>query len=145
MSDSSSGVCSSDLSAYDIVWAADRDAAAKYRPNSSGGDYYGILKRTAGVPAVLSEAAFISNPAEEALLADPAFQAVEAEAITQAVVRYVSGDQPADDAFVEPSPRPQPAPPGGGRGGSADPPPGCGQRKGVEVRREWSRRCGHGG
>ena len=32
-------------------------------PRSDGGDYYGILRRTAGVPAVLSEAAFISQPA----------------------------------------------------------------------------------
>ena len=54
--------------------SADRDAGAKYRPNMDGIDYYGILRRSAGVPAVLSEAAFISNPAEEALLADPAFQ-----------------------------------------------------------------------
>ena len=33
------------------------DAGAKYRPRSGGGDYYGILNRSAGVPAVLSEAA----------------------------------------------------------------------------------------
>src|SRR3546814_19855425 len=108
--------------AYDIEGADDGDAAAKSRPTSSGGDDYGTLKLTAGVPSVLSESAFISNPAEEALLADPAFQAVEAEAITQAVVRFVSGDQPADAAFVEPYPRTQPAGPGGGSGGCEDPP-----------------------
>ncbi|MBI1842988.1 MAG: N-acetylmuramoyl-L-alanine amidase, partial [Actinobacteria bacterium] len=33
----------------DIAWEADSDAGAKYRPNASGGDYYGILRRSAGV------------------------------------------------------------------------------------------------
>lgn len=111
------------LSRYEITWAADRDAGAKYRPNSSGGDYYGILKRTAGVPAVLSEAAFISNPPEEALLADPAFQAVEAEAITRAAVRFLTGADPGS-GYVEPYPRQQPAGPGGGSSGCVDPPLG---------------------
>lgn len=108
---------------YEIDWAADRDAGAKYRPNRSGGDYYGILKRTAGLPAVLSEAAFISNPAEEALLADPAFQAVEAGALTRAVIRYVTTTDPGS-GFVEPYPRAQPAGSGGGASGCVDPPLG---------------------
>jgi N-acetylmuramoyl-L-alanine amidase len=109
------------LSRYRITWAADRDAGAKYRPNSSGGDYYGILKRTAGIPAVLSEAAFISNPAEEQLLADPAFQAAEAEAITRAAIRFLTTDEPGS-GYVEPYPRTQPAGSGGGATGCTDPP-----------------------
>jgi N-acetylmuramoyl-L-alanine amidase len=109
------------FSAYDIPWVADSDAGAKYRPANDGGDYYGILRRTAGVPAVLSEAAFLSNPPEEQLLADPAFQAVEAEAITRAVVRFVSTSDPGS-GFVEPYPRTQPAGPGGGAEGCVDPP-----------------------
>lgn len=106
---------------YDVTWVADRDAGAKYRLRSGGGDYYGILNRSAGVPAVLSEAAFISNPAEEALLADPAFQAVEAQAIVDAVIRYVSTADPGS-GFVEPYPRTEPAGPGGGPSGCVDPP-----------------------
>lgn len=108
---------------YDVAWVADRDAGAKYRPNSSGGDYYGVLKRTAGVPAVLSEAAFISNPPEEALLNDPAFHAAEAEAITRAVVRFVTTPDPGS-GFVTPYPRTQPPGSGGGAGGCVDPPLG---------------------
>ena len=111
------------LSRYEITWAADRDAGAKYRPNSSGGDYYGILKRTAGIPAVLSEAAFISNPAEEALLVDPAFQAAEAEAITRAAIRFLTTDEPGS-GYIEPYPRTQPAGSGGGASGCTDPPLG---------------------
>ena len=56
---------------YKIAWAADTDHGAKYRPSSTGGDYYGILRRGAGITTVLSEAAFISNPPEEQLLATP--------------------------------------------------------------------------
>lgn len=109
------------FSAYKIDWAADRDAGAKYRLSSTGGDYYGILKRTAGIPAVLSEAAFITNPPEEALLVDPAFQAVEAAAFTRAVVRYVTTSDPGS-GFVEPYPRTEPAGSGGGATGCVDPP-----------------------
>lgn len=109
------------FSAYDIDWVADRDAGAKYRPRSGGGDYYGILSRTAGIPAVLSEAAFISNPPEEVLLTDPAFQAVEAAAFTRAVIRYVTTADPGS-GFVEPYPRTEPAGSGGGASGCVDPP-----------------------
>lgn len=108
---------------FGVAWVADRDAGAKYRPRDGGGDYYGILKRSAGVPAVLSEAAFISNPAEEQLLADPAFQAVEARAIANAVVRFVTSPDPGS-GFVEPYPRTEPAGPGGGSSGCTDPPLG---------------------
>ena len=106
---------------YDVAWVADRDAGAKYRRRADGSDYYGILHRTAGVPAVLAEAAFISNAPEEALLADPAFQAVEAQALTDAIVRYVSTTDPGS-GFVEPYPRTEPAGPGGGATGCEDPP-----------------------
>lgn len=108
------------FSAYAIQWGADFDAGAKYRPSAKGGDYYGILSGSAGVPAVLSEAAFISNPPEETLLNDPAFQAVEAAAITRAAVRYVTTDD-TGSGFVEPYPRTAPAGGGGGTRGCVDP------------------------
>jgi N-acetylmuramoyl-L-alanine amidase len=108
---------------YEVAWVADRDAGAKYRLRADGGDYYGILNRTDGIPAVLSEAAFITNPPEEELLADPAFQAVEARAITEAVVRFLTTDDPGS-GFVEPYPRTEPAGPGGGAAGCVDPPLG---------------------
>lgn len=111
------------FSTYDIDWVADLDAGAKYRLRDDGGDYYGILNRTAGVPAVLSEAAFISNPPEEALLVDPAFQAVEAAAFTRAIIRYVTTTDPGS-GFVVPYPRTAPAGSGGGATGCVDPPLG---------------------
>lgn len=105
----------------DVPWQADSDAGAKYRPNSRGGDYYGILRRSAGVPAVLSEALFLSNPAEAALLARPEVQQAEAEAIARAVARFLTGDDPGS-GFVEPYPRTERAGPGGGTQGCVDPP-----------------------
>ncbi|MEO7427887.1 MAG: N-acetylmuramoyl-L-alanine amidase, partial [Acidimicrobiales bacterium] len=111
------------FSAYKIDWTTDRDAGAKYRPRADGTDYYGILHGAAGIPTVLSEAAFISNPPEEALLVDPAFQAVEASAFTRAVIRYVTTADPGS-GFVEPYPRTEPAGSGGGATGCVDPPLG---------------------
>lgn len=104
-------------------WYADRDAGAKHRLNSSGGDYYGILRRTNGVTGVLSEAAFLSNPQEAAVLADPAVQRGEAAAITRAVRRFMLGNDPGS-GFVEPYARTEPAGPGGGTVDCVDPPLG---------------------
>lgn len=106
---------------YDVSWVADTDAGAKYRRNDEGGDYYGILRRSAGVPATLSEAAFITNPPEAALLATPEFRAAEAEALARAVQRFLETDDPGS-GFVEPYPRTEPAGPGGGLAGCEDPP-----------------------
>ena len=110
------------FSSFDgITWYADRDAGAKFRPNDSGGDYYGILRRTAGVTAVLSEALFLPNPQEEALLVREDVQQGEAEAITRAVRRFMLGED-RGSGFTEPYPRVEPAGPGGGTRGCTDPP-----------------------
>jgi N-acetylmuramoyl-L-alanine amidase len=103
------------------TWYADRDAGAKYRPSDSGGDYYGILRRTNGVTAVLSEALFLPNPQEEALLVREDVQQGEAEAITRAVRRFMLGTDPGS-GFIDPYPRTEPAGPGGGTTGCVDPP-----------------------
>ena len=104
-----------------ITWHANVDAGAKYRLNGSGGDYYGILRRTNGVTGVLSEALFLSASMSEAeLLAQPDVQAAQAEAITRAVRRFMLGTAPGS-GFVEPIPRQTPAGPGGGSSGCEDP------------------------
>lgn len=111
------------LAPYDIEWAAFREAQVKVRLNSEGGDYYGILRRSEGVPAVLAELAYITNPPEEALLRTPEFQAVEGNAIARALLRYLTTDDPGT-GFVGPSDRSAPAGPGGGSQGCEDPPLG---------------------
>ena len=110
------------FSVHDIAWVGDADAGAKYRLRADGTDYYGILNGVE-VPAVLSEAAFISNPPEEALLATPELQALEAQAIATAIERFVLTDEPGS-GYVEPYLRTEPAGPGGGSRGCVDPPLG---------------------
>lgn len=109
------------FSPYDIEWAAFREAQVKVRLGRNGGDYYGILRRSEGVPAALAELAYVTNPPEEALLRMPEFQAVEAHAIARAVLRYLTTDDPGT-GFVGPSDRSEPAGPGGGGEGCVDPP-----------------------
>lgn len=104
----------------DIAWEADSDAGAKYRPNASGGDYYGILRRSSGVPTALSEALFLSNPPEAALLAMQETQQAEAEALARAIQRFLTTDDPGS-GFVDPYPRTEPAGPGGGADNCQDP------------------------
>ena len=108
------------LRQYRIAWVGDTDAGAKYRTNSSGGDYYGILRQAAGVPTSLTEAAFISNPPEAELFARPDVQQVEGEAIARALIRYLTTNDPGS-GFTEPYPRTTPAGPGGGSAGCRDP------------------------
>jgi N-acetylmuramoyl-L-alanine amidase len=95
-----------------VAWVADTDAGAKIRRNSAGDDYYGILRRSAGVPGVLSEAAFITNAPEEDLLAQVDVQEAEATAIANGVQRFLTTDAPGS-GFTEAYPRPTPPPSSG--------------------------------
>jgi N-acetylmuramoyl-L-alanine amidase len=104
-----------------VTWHSDRDAGAKSRRRARGDDYYGVLRASAGVPAVISEAAFLSNPAEAVLLARPDVQAAEGDAVARAVARFLTTDDPGS-GFVEAEPRREPAGPGGGAAGCVDPP-----------------------
>lgn len=109
------------LSQYQIAWVADTDAGAKYRTNSKGADYYGILRRTAGVPSVLAELGFVSNPPEAELYARPDVQKVEGEAVARGIIRFLTTTDPGS-GFTEPYPRTSPAGSGGGASNCTDPP-----------------------
>jgi hypothetical protein len=91
------------------------------RLSDDGGDYYGILRRTTGVPGILAELAYVTTPDEEALLATPEFQAIEAAAVARGIVRYLTTDDPGT-GYVGPSRRTAPAGSGGGAQGCVDPP-----------------------
>jgi N-acetylmuramoyl-L-alanine amidase len=106
---------------YQVAWVGDTDAGAKYRLNSSGGDYYGVLRQSAGVPGVIAELAFITNGPEAELLARPDVQEVESRAVAGALLRYLRTNDPGS-GFTEPYPRTTPAGPGGGAAGCVDPP-----------------------
>lgn len=103
-------------------WAVGEQPGAFPRVSGdTGGDYYGVLRRTQGVPAVLSEAAYISNPAEEALLRTDEFRDAEAEAVSDAVLRYVTTQDPGS-GFHPPRVIETPAGGGGGTADCEDPP-----------------------
>lgn len=110
------------LAALDVPWVGDTDAGAKWRLGSSGADYYGILRRSAGngLTAVLAELSFLSNPAEEQVLRRDDVVQLEAEAIVRAVERYL-GTEDAGSGFTTPYPRTAPAGSGGGTRGCVDP------------------------
>jgi len=98
-----------------VSWRATATPGAKPQLNQDGGDFFGILRRTAGVPAVLSEALFISASAGESrLLTRSDVQRGEGEAIARAVVRFLRTDAPGS-GFVDSKPRgpegPTPHPP----------------------------------
>jgi len=106
-----------------VAWQADTDAGAKSRRNARGQDYYGVLRDSAGVPAVLTEALFLSNPPEAELLARREVQTVEADALARGIARFLTTDDPGS-GFVDAYPRATPAGPGGGGTGCVDPPLG---------------------
>jgi N-acetylmuramoyl-L-alanine amidase len=110
------------LAVFPAQWVADTDAGAKYRTNDTGGDYYGILRRSGevGLVASLAELAFVSNPSEEALLRRDDVRQAEAEALSRALVRFLRSDDPGS-GFTVPYPRVAPAGPGGGTTGCVDP------------------------
>ena len=105
---------------YQVAWVGDTDAGAKYRLNTRGGDYYGILRQAAGVTTSLVELAFITNGPEADLLVRPDVQAVEGRAVAAAIVRFLRTPDPGS-GFTEPYPRTTPAGPGGGSAGCQDP------------------------
>jgi len=108
------------LASYQVDWVGNVDAGAKYRVNAKGGDYYHMLRETAGVPSALAELAFISDPPEAALLARPDVQAVEGQAVARGILRYLRTRDPGS-GYVTPVPRNTPAT-GGGAEGCVDPP-----------------------
>jgi N-acetylmuramoyl-L-alanine amidase len=109
------------LAPFGVAWTSDVEPGAKARVRASnpGEDFYGVLRRTAGVTSVLSEAAYLSNPAEADLLAREDVQQAEAEALARALTRFVGGESPGEAAYA---PGPPSTGASGGSGGGAE---GC--------------------
>lgn len=88
-----------------VRWRATATPGAKPQLSYQGEDYFGILRRTAGVPTVLSEGLFLSSSAAEArLLARPDVQRGEGEAIARALTRFLRTDAPGS-GFIDSRPR----------------------------------------
>src|SRR5581483_2513050 len=108
------------LSQYQVPWVGQVDAGAKYRLNDRGGDYYHMLRETAGTPSTIAELAFISDPAEAALLARPDVQKVEGDAVARGILRFLKTNDPGS-GYVTPLRRPSFATGGGAEGCVAPP------------------------
>lgn len=65
-----------------------RGVALLARPNSSGGDYYFVL-RNSPVPALIVEGGYLTNTADARRLDDPGFRQAEAEATANGILRFV--------------------------------------------------------
>ena len=111
-----------ELAPFGTDWAVGDQPGARARQSArTGTDYYGVLRRSQGTPAVLSESTFLSNPAEDALLRTEAFRQAEAKAIADAFVRYVTTDDPGS-GYAPTKVSETPAGGGGGTAGCVDPP-----------------------
>jgi N-acetylmuramoyl-L-alanine amidase len=106
---------------HQIQWYGASGAGALFRQGRTGPDFYGVLRRTAGVPATLLEIAYISNPREAALVATDSFREEAAAAISRAIVRYFTTDDPGD-GFADPRGAGPPTTPTGGTAGCVEPP-----------------------
>jgi N-acetylmuramoyl-L-alanine amidase len=81
-------------SAFAIRWSSNLNQGARPRIESDGADFYGILRNTAGVPAVLLEAAYMSAKAERTIVGTDAFRNAEATGITRAIDRWFTTADP---------------------------------------------------
>jgi N-acetylmuramoyl-L-alanine amidase len=84
-------------------WVANRDAGALYRIGSRGDYYYQL--RNSHVTWVISEALYISNPAEARLIAHAEVRTGLAHAIAGGILDYLHGTDPGSGWRV-PLPRP---------------------------------------
>ncbi|NIS36838.1 MAG: N-acetylmuramoyl-L-alanine amidase [Actinobacteria bacterium] len=90
------------LAGYDADWVSMSDAGAMIRANREGGDYYGMLRRPAGVPSVIAEFAYIANGSEEELLVRQDVQDALAGAVVDAVQRLVGSADPGSGFTDDP-------------------------------------------
>jgi hypothetical protein len=105
----------------DADWIGGPLHGVSYRLNRDDEDLYGVLRRPAGVDTVLTEAMYLSNPAEEALLEDPAIRDLEAESLARAIERFLGTGDPGS-GFIEPTTFRGDLGPGGGTVDCENPP-----------------------
>ena len=65
---------------------------ASRRDPSTGGDFYGILRRSES-PAVIIEGAYVSDPAQEQLLMTPEFRQAYADGVYRGLVRFLTTNE----------------------------------------------------
>jgi N-acetylmuramoyl-L-alanine amidase len=92
------------LGAFDIAWTRSAHFGVRYRANNEGTDFYGVLRRSVGVPAILIEGAYLSTEREAQMLATEEFRAAEAQAIADGILRWLTSKDTGEgyqNGFVE--------------------------------------------
>lgn len=100
------------LGPLDVPWTRSARFGVRSRDNGTGADFYGVLRRSAGVPSILVEGAYLSSASEAEVLRTERFRDAEARAIALGILRYLTtADEGSgfQDGFVE-----------GGSGGNSD-------------------------
>lgn len=82
------------LATLGLPWTMAQAPGAFAVRGADGTDYYGILRRTSGIPTVLTESLVLSSPAEAAALERDDVRQLEAEAITAGILRYLTTTEP---------------------------------------------------
>jgi len=96
------------LARFKVPWVSYQGGGSTYRTNTSGLDYYGVLRHSK-VPAIITESLFITHAPEEALLAAPPARQAIAEALGRAIDLFFTTADPGS-GFVRPLTRNEGAP-----------------------------------
>ena len=94
------------MSDFEAEWVGSWRNGVSARFNDDGEDLYGIHRFTPGVPSVITEAGYLSNPSEEALFVDNDVQWAHGKAIADGLIRWhTTSDQGSGylDDFVDDS------------------------------------------
>jgi len=105
---------------FSDTWSGGNATGVRSRLGEDGGDYYGVLRGSEGVPAVLAEALYMSDEPEASLLLRDDVRQAEAQAITDAVVAWIQSPY-AGGGYLPPLQATESAGGGGGSAGCEDP------------------------
>jgi N-acetylmuramoyl-L-alanine amidase len=105
---------------FSDTWSGGNFTGVRARLDDDGTDFYGVLRETAGTPAVLAEALHQSSEPEASLLLEPEVRQAEADAIARAIVRWRETGY-AGSGFLPTLRSAESAGGGGGTAGCEDP------------------------
>ncbi|HSP03024.1 MAG TPA: N-acetylmuramoyl-L-alanine amidase, partial [Acidimicrobiales bacterium] len=77
------------MAPFSETWSGGNATGVRARLGEDGDDFYGVLRASEGVPAVLAEALYMSDEPEATLLLRDDVRQAEAQAITDAIVAWL--------------------------------------------------------
>ncbi len=108
------------MAPFSDTWSGGNATGVRSRTTDEGTDFYGVLRGSAGVPAVLAEALYMSDEPEATLLLQDDVRQAEAQAIADAVVDWIQSPY-AGGGYLPPLVAAESAGGGGGATGCEDP------------------------